>query len=104
MAAKRHRLTQRRKAVGFTQERLAERLGVDSKTVRRWESGETEDGPQPWLRPKLADCLQVSVEQLGELLQESMTDDSSEIRTGQAGIPAVPTLPLQTPLARRRPN
>ena len=71
MAAKRYRLAQRRKAVGLTQEELAERLGVDSKTVRRWESGETEDGPQPRLRPKLAHYLQVSVEQLEELLEEN---------------------------------
>lgn len=74
MAAKRHRLAQRRKTLGFTQEVLAERLGVDSKTVRRWESGETEDGPQPWLRPKLARYLQVSAEQLEELLREDADD------------------------------
>jgi len=77
MAAKRHRLAQRRKSIGFTQEKLAEKLGVDPTTVRRWESGETEDGPQPWVRPKLARCLQVSVEQLSELLSESVTDDLS---------------------------
>lgn len=77
MAAKRHRLAQRRKTVGFTQEGLAERLGVDSTTVRRWESGETETGPRSWLRPKLARCLQVSSEQLEELLYECVTDDLS---------------------------
>ncbi len=77
MTARRHRLAQRRKTVGFTQETLAERLGVDSTTVRRWESGETENGPQPWIRPKLARYLQVSVEQLEELLHESVTDDLS---------------------------
>lgn len=70
MAAKRHRLAQRRKSIGFTQEKLAEKLGVDPTTVRRWESGETEGGPQPWLRPKLAHYLQVSAEQLDELLAE----------------------------------
>ncbi|MGH8603167.1 MAG: helix-turn-helix transcriptional regulator, partial [Gammaproteobacteria bacterium] len=77
MAAKRYRLAQRRKTVGFTQETLAEQLGVDSTTVRRWESGETETGPQPWLRPKLARCLQVSVEQLEELLHETIADGLS---------------------------
>lgn len=79
MADKRRRLARRRKSQGFSQESLAERLGVDPKTVRRWESGETEDGPQPWLRPKLAQCLQVSPEQLEELLtagdDEQATDD-----------------------------
>ncbi len=78
MAAKRYRLAQRRKTVGFTQEGLAERLGVDPKTVRRWESGETEDGPQPWLRPKLAHCLQMSVEQLEELLWFRLPDQKDE--------------------------
>jgi DNA-binding XRE family transcriptional regulator len=75
MAARRHRLAQRRKTVGFTQETLAEQLGVDSTTVRRWESGATENGPQPWIRPKLARYLQVSVEELEELLHEPGTDD-----------------------------
>ena len=75
MAARRHRLAQRRKTVGFTQETLAEQLGVDSTTVRRWESGETGNGPQPWIRPKLARYLQVSVEELEELLHEPSTDD-----------------------------
>ncbi|MGH4014215.1 MAG: helix-turn-helix domain-containing protein [Pseudonocardiaceae bacterium] len=77
MAAKRHRLAQRRKTVGFTQEGLAEQLGIDPKTVRRWESGETEDGPQPWLRPNLAHCLQISTDQLEELLNEPGTTDLS---------------------------
>lgn len=70
MAAKRHRLALRRKSIGLTQEGLAEKLGVDPTTVRRWESGETEGGPQPWARPKLAHHLQVSVDQLEELLAE----------------------------------
>lgn len=68
MAGKRQRLAARRKAVGFSQEQLAGRLGVERSTVVRWESGETETGPQPWIRPKLARALQVSTEELGYLL------------------------------------
>lgn len=74
MPVKRPRLAARRKAVGFSQEQLAERLSVASSTVARWESGETE--PQPWLRPKLARTLQVSLGQLGALLDEGGLTDS----------------------------
>jgi transcriptional regulator with XRE-family HTH domain len=66
MPAKRQRLAARRKAAGFSQEQLAERLRIDRSTVARWESGETE--PQPWLRPRLARVLQVSLDQLDPLL------------------------------------
>lgn len=69
MASRRQRFAQRRKAVGFSQERLAERLEIDRSTVARWEAGETE--PLPWLRPKLARVLQVSIEGLDELLAEA---------------------------------
>src|SRR5215831_3925521 len=66
MPAKRQRLAARRKAAGFSQEQLAERLGIDRSTVARWESGETE--PQPWIRPLLARVLQISLDQLDRLL------------------------------------
>ncbi|MGH3712207.1 MAG: helix-turn-helix transcriptional regulator [Micromonosporaceae bacterium] len=69
MAVRRQRLAQRRRTVGLSQEGLAERLRVERSTVARWESGETE--PQPWLRPRLARVLQISVDQLGELLMEA---------------------------------
>lgn len=68
MATRRERLARRRKAVGFTQEALAERLDVDRSTVVRWECGGSE--PQPWLRPKIARALQVSLEHLADLLME----------------------------------
>ncbi|WDZ86258.1 helix-turn-helix transcriptional regulator [Micromonospora cathayae] len=65
---RRHRLAQRRKAVGLSQERLAESLGVDRSTVVRWERAETD--PQPWHRPRLAAALRLSVEELADLLAD----------------------------------
>src|SRR5579871_3474513 len=52
MTVKRTRLVARRKAVGFSQDQLAERLKVDRSTVARWECGEST--PQPWSRPQMA--------------------------------------------------
>jgi DNA-binding XRE family transcriptional regulator/tetratricopeptide (TPR) repeat protein len=64
--AKRHALAARRQSVGHTQETLAEFVGVEPTTVGRWERGET--CPQPWCRPKLAQGLSVSVEELDSML------------------------------------
>jgi transcriptional regulator with XRE-family HTH domain len=66
--ARRHRLAQRRKAVGLSQEALAEVVGVDRSTIVRWERADTE--PQPWHRPRLARALKVSVEELAALLAD----------------------------------
>ncbi|QOV36999.1 helix-turn-helix transcriptional regulator [Streptomyces ferrugineus] len=73
MALKRHGLVRRRRAVGLTQESLAEVLGVERSTVVRWESGKV--APQPWIRPRLAQALQVSAEDLAELLVISSIDE-----------------------------
>ena len=81
MPAKRHRFAARRKAAGFSQEQLAERLSIDRSTVARWESGET--GPQPWIRPRLARVLQVSLDQLDHLLAGSHLTEAPE-RTNYA--------------------
>jgi transcriptional regulator with XRE-family HTH domain len=63
---KRILLAARRKIVGLSQEALAEQLGIDVSTVRRWEYGERQ--PQPWQRPNLATALKVTLEQLDMLL------------------------------------
>jgi transcriptional regulator with XRE-family HTH domain len=76
MAERRPQLALRRKAVGLSQEQLAERLGVDRSTVVRWESGETL--PQPWMRPKIARALQVSATHLGDLLDDEHPSDEDE--------------------------
>lgn len=59
-------LARRRRALGMSQEELASRLSVDTKSVARWESGASE--PQPWNRPALARALQLTLEGLAELL------------------------------------
>jgi transcriptional regulator with XRE-family HTH domain len=63
---KRVRLVERRKAMGLSQERLAEAVGVDTSTVARWERGETE--PLAVHRPRMAEALKVTAEHVGELL------------------------------------
>ncbi|WP_435178356.1 helix-turn-helix domain-containing protein [Actinacidiphila sp. bgisy145] len=56
----------RRKALGYSQESLAEALRADRATVGRWERGETD--PHPYLRPRLAKALRISATELDSLL------------------------------------
>lgn len=78
MALKRHRLCQRRKALGYSQECLAGLLGVERSTVVRWENAETD--PQPWHRTRIAQALGVTLEQLDDML----VDVSVAAHRGQA--------------------
>ncbi|GAA4896891.1 helix-turn-helix protein [Stackebrandtia albiflava] len=59
-------LARRRKAMGLTQEALAELLSVDRVSVSRWERGVTE--PQPYLRADLASALRLTPAELESLL------------------------------------
>lgn len=67
MARSSHPLANRRVVVGYTQEALAEALGVDRTTIGRWERGAQQ--PQPWQRPDLALKLGVTLEELDGLLR-----------------------------------
>lgn len=60
-------LADRRVVAGYTQEGLAEALGVDRTTIGRWERG--AQLPQPWQRPDLAHKLGITLEQLDSLLR-----------------------------------
>ncbi len=63
---RRDRLAARRAAVGYTQETLAERLGISTSTAARWEQGLSS--PRPGQRPKLAGLLGVTLDGLDHLL------------------------------------
>ena len=45
MTERRHQLVTRRKVQGFSQESLAERVGVTPNTVYRWERGDCAPVP-----------------------------------------------------------
>jgi DNA-binding XRE family transcriptional regulator len=80
MSVKRTLLRQRRKTLGLNQEHLAHLVGVDVKTIRRWELGESD--PQPWLRLKLAAALDVKAEQLDLLLANDSRRSHHAIEQG----------------------
>jgi transcriptional regulator with XRE-family HTH domain len=92
VALKRLRLIQRRKALGFTQEGLAEQVGCERSTVIRWERAETE--PQPWVRPRLAQLLQLTPEELNELLA-----DVADVPAERDGFTLVTSVPLDFSLS-----
>ncbi|MCX2948993.1 helix-turn-helix domain-containing protein [Lentzea sp. NEAU-D7] len=78
MAKPRKGLAARRKAMGYSQESLAERLRVTPGTVGRWEQGKSN--PEAWLQPHLAKVLDVSVQELIDLLNPR-ADERVEARS-----------------------
>jgi transcriptional regulator with XRE-family HTH domain len=54
MAGRRHRLVSARKEAGFSQERLAEVLGVERSTVMRWEC-------ETWVSSVQSACATASI-------------------------------------------
>ncbi|MFS8104067.1 helix-turn-helix domain-containing protein [Lentzea alba] len=76
-----------REAAGYTQESLALALKVERTTIGRWERG--VQSPQPWQRPGLAHALQVSLEELDDLLRHTVRRSS---RTASPVILDAPTI------------
>ncbi len=66
MEAKRARLQKARRDAAYTQETFAQELHVDRGTVHRWEGGKSE--PQPYIRPKIAKLLGITLWELSDLL------------------------------------
>ncbi|MGA4540142.1 helix-turn-helix transcriptional regulator [Uniformispora flossi] len=65
-------LAERRKALGYSQENLAELVGVDRTTVGRWESGRVL--PHPQQRIRLAGVLELGLKELDALLAPPGTE------------------------------
>lgn len=83
MATRREGLARRRAAMGFTQESLAERLGIERSTVGRWERGTMT--PMAWNQPDLARALDISLDTLDSLLAgSSRTSPSTSDRVSHA--------------------
>lgn len=66
-------IAERRKAIEWTQEQLAERLGVDAETVSRFERGVT--APSLLTLERLARALKTSA---AELLSESSNEPTAQ--------------------------
>lgn len=64
-------LADRRKALGYSQEELAYAVGVDRRTVGRWERERVQI--QPSLRLKLARVLHITLAELDTLLTQPQT-------------------------------
>ncbi|MFF0111935.1 helix-turn-helix transcriptional regulator [Streptomyces prasinus] len=82
-------LAERRKALGYSQERFAFEVGVDRTTVGRWERGTTT--PEAVHRPRMAALLQLDLVELTELLarlrpdvQESAASSSGDRHGSEA--------------------
>lgn len=94
MARRRDELAAHREALGFTQESLAQELGVELSTVGRWERGALT--PQPWRRPDLANALKVSLERLDELLTPPSTQSETAIGAISAHDAALPRIAVDS--------
>lgn len=73
MGAPREKLKQARKAAGYTQETFAYALGVDPRTVKRWENGVWS--PSPRRRAEIARLLGINLRELEDLLASEGADE-----------------------------
>lgn len=82
-----NRIRNKRKALGFTQQKLADKLGISMMTIVRWEKGVRT--PNSAILPRLAEVLNTSVEYLMGLdetpaqnvkdLAAKLADENSEL-------------------------
>ena len=75
---------------GWTQAKVAEAVGVDTKTVGRWERG--QGVPYPYFREQLCALFGKTAEQLGLLAvyEDATVDDAASLGV-QSTVPDIPT-------------
>ena len=62
------RLKRERKKHLLSQEEVAEKLGVEARTVRRWESGAAI--PQPYHQRKLCELYDIDPAELWQMIED----------------------------------
>jgi transcriptional regulator with XRE-family HTH domain len=76
-------LAKRRRTLGYSQERLAELIGVDRTTVGRWETGRAV--PQPYQRSALASALCIGLRDLDVIFHSPSDAAPQEDRLRSGG-------------------
>lgn len=79
-------ILEKRKNLGYTQQQLADLLGVTNKAVSKWETG--EGLPDISLFPVLAEVLDVTVDELlrGEQAENSENQQSGRVPGGDGAV------------------
>src|SRR5260370_42131984 len=78
---------------GWSQAKLAEALGVDARTVRRWERGQAI--PFPYYRKQLLALFDLTAEELG-LPSDIDEDNATEQASHSVVQPTTPAIPAST--------
>ena len=65
-------ISDKRKALGWTQQMLAERLNISFQAISKWENGTSY--PDVTILPKLAALLNISIDSLLGYPSQSLTD------------------------------
>lgn len=94
MNNRREEIAQRRRVRGLSQEALAAHLNVARTTVARWESGEVI--PLPWVRPRLAEALGLSLIELDLIFTPDATHRMALVAPTAAEPPGAPDLDDET--------
>ena len=83
-----------REARGWSQADLAEKVSCDTKTIGRWESGDSI--PRPFYRQSLCEIFGKNAEELGLVKENAGKIRSSSFPSHQHNIPEASLVPTST--------